>query len=205
MTTIVSQLYTARQNLLTQLKNRGFVVDDYENFSFNDIRVMYTNKQLDMLLSNPTTDQKIYIKYHIATKLRPAHIYDYIDDLFHIEEILSKKDDLIIITKDKVPETMTKLMSNTYLRDGIFFVIFNLKQLAFNILNHALVPPHRILSEEEERAMRKKYNITNNSELPEISRFDPVAKAIGIRPKQVCEILRPSKTSIVTKFYRLCY
>ena len=205
MTTIVSQLYTARQNLLTQLKNRGFVVDDYENFSFNDIRVMYTNKQLDMLLSNPTTDQKIYIKYHIATKLSPAHIYDYIDDLFHIEEILSKKDDLIIITKDKVPETMTKLMSNTYLRDGIFFVIFNLKQLAFNILNHALVPPHRILSEEEERAMRKKYNITNDSELPEISRFDPVAKAIGMRPKQVCEILRPSKTSIVTKFYRLCY
>ena len=137
--------------------------------------------------------------------MRPAHIYDYIDDLFHIEEILSKKDDLIIITKDKVPETMTKLMSNTYLRDGIFFVIFNLKQLAFNILNHTLVPPHRILSEKEERAMRKKYNITNNSELPEISRFDPVAKAIGIRPKQVCEILRPSKTSVVTKFYRLCY
>ena len=91
----------------------------------------------------------------------------------------------MLITKDKVPETMTKLMSNTYLRDGIFFVIFNLKQLAFNILNHALVPPHRILSEEEERAMRKKYNITNDSELPELSRFDPVAKAIGMSPKQV--------------------
>ena len=96
-------------------------------------------------------------------------------------------------------------MSNTYLRDNIFFVIFNLKQLAFNILNHALVPPHRILSKEEDVAMRKKYNITSDSELPEISRFDPVAKAIGIRPKEVCEILRPSKTSVITKFYRLCY
>ena len=205
MTTIVSQLYTARLNLLAQLKKRGFAVDDYEHFSFNDIRVMYTNKQLDMLLTNSTTVNKIYIKYHISTKLRPAHIYDYIDDLFHIEEILSKKDDLIIITKDKVPDTLTTLMTNTYLRDNIFFVIFNLKQLAFNILTHALVPPHRILSDDEDKAMRKKYNITNNSELPEISRFDPVAKAIGIRPKQVCEILRPSKTSIVTKFYRLCY
>jgi len=205
MTTIVSQLYTARKNLLAQLKTRGFSVDNYDNFSFNDIRVMYTNKQLDMLLSNPTTNQQIYIKYHIATKLRPAHVYDYIDDLFHIEEILSKTDDLIIITKDKVPETMTKLMANTYLRDDIFFIIFNLKQLAFNILNHALVPPHRILSNEEDVEMRKKYNISADSELPEISRFDPVAKAIGMRPKQVCEILRPSKTSVVTKFYRLCY
>ena len=117
MTTIVSQLYTARKNLLAQLKTRGFSVDNYDNFSFNDIRVMYTNKQLDMLLSNPTTNQQIYIKYHIATKLRPAHVYDYIDDLFHIEEILSKTDDLIIITKDKVPETIASLLqaSNFYL------------------------------------------------------------------------------------------
>ena len=205
MTTIVSQLYTSRRILLGQLKKRGFAVDDYLNFSFNDVRVMYTNKQLDMLITNPTTKQNIYIKYHISTKLRPAHIYDYIDDLFHIEEVLSKDDDLIIITKDKVPDTMTKLMSNTYLRDNIYFVIFNLKQLAFNILDHALVPPHRILNEEEGTAMRKKFNISKDSELPEISRFDPVAKAIGLRPKQICEILRPSKTSIVTKFYRLCY
>ena len=205
MTTIVSQLYTARMNLLAQLKKRGFSVDDYEHFSFNDIRVMFTNKQLDMLLTNPTTKKKVYIKYHIATKLRPAHIYDYIDDLFQLEDVLNTGDDLIIITKDKVPDTLTALMSNTYLRDNIFFVIFNLKQLAFNILNHALVPPHRILSKEEDVAMRKKYNITSDSELPEISRFDPVAKAIGIRQKEVCEILRPSKTSVITKFYRLCY
>ena len=133
MTTIVSQLYTARMNLLAQLKKRGFSVDDYEHFSFNDIRVMFTNKQLDMLLTNPTTKKKVYIKYHIATKLRPAHIYDYIDDLFQLEDVLNTGDDLIIITKDKVPDTLTALMSNTYLRDNIFFVIFNLKQLAFNI------------------------------------------------------------------------
>ena len=205
MTTIVSQLYTSRLILLNQLKRRGFDVDDYLNFSFNDVRTMYTNKQLDMLIINSTTKRKVYIKYHIATKLRPSHIYDYIDDLFHIEEILSKDDELIIITKNKIPETITKLMANTYLRDNIFFMIFNLKQLAFNILDHHLVPPHRILNKEEETKMRKKFNISKNSELPEISRFDPVAKAIGMRPKQVCEILRPSKTSIVTKFYRLCY
>ena len=50
--------------------------------------------------------------------------------------------------------------------------------------------------------MKKKYNIRNDSELPEISRFDPIAQAIGIKPKQVCEITRPSKTAIETKYYR---
>jgi DNA-directed RNA polymerase subunit H (RpoH/RPB5) len=157
------------------------------------------------LITNPTTEKKIYIKYHIITKLRPSHVYDYIDDLFHLEEILSKDDDLLIITKYKVPDTMIALMANTYKRDNIFFSIFNLKQLSFNILNHALVPPHRILNKEEETTIRKKYNIVKDSELPEISRFDPVAMAIGMRPKQVCEIIRPSKTSIITKYYRLCY
>jgi DNA-directed RNA polymerase I, II, and III subunit RPABC1 len=205
MTTIISQLYTSRRILLDQLKNRGYAIEDYNHFSFNEVRVMYTNKQLDMLITNPTTEKKIYIKYHIITKLGASHVYDYIDDLFHLEEILSKDDDLLIITKYKVPDTMIALMSNTYKRDNIFFSIFNLKQLSFNILNHALVPPHRILNKEEETTIRKKYNIVKDSELPEISRFDPVAMAIGMRPKQVCEIIRPSKTSIITKYYRLCY
>ena len=50
----------------------------------------------------------------------------------------------------------------------------------------------------------KKYNIVDDSQFPEISRFDPVALAIGIRPNQVCEIERPSPTSIRTYYYRLC-
>ena len=107
MTTIISQLYTSRRILLDQLKNRGYAVDDYNHFSFNEVRVMYTNKQLDMLIINPLTKKKIYIKYHITTKLRPAHVYDYIDDLFNLEEILSKTDDLMLITKDKVSDAMT--------------------------------------------------------------------------------------------------
>ena len=49
-----------------------------------------------------------------------------------------------------------------------------------------------------------KYHITNISQFPEISRFDPVAQALGMRPTQVCEILRPSPTAIVSPYYRYC-
>ena len=52
--------------------------------------------------------------------------------------------------------------------------------------------------------MKKKYNIRNDDELPEISRFDPIAQAIGIKPGQVCEITRPSKTAVETNYYRFC-
>ena len=194
MSTLISQLYHSRQILLNQLQRRGYNIEDYEHFSFNEIRILVTNKQLDMLLTNSSTNIKVYIKYHITTKLRPTHVYDYIDDLYNLEEVLSANDELIIITKDKIPETLVKLMNKIYINDNIFFMIFNIKQLSFNILDHALVPPHRILSKEEAAAVA-----------PEISRFDPVAMAIGLHPKEVCEILRPSKTAIETKYYRLCY
>ena len=50
----------------------------------------------------------------------------------------------------------------------------------------------------------KKYNIIHDKQFPDISRFSPVAMAIGIRPGQLCEIIRPSKTAINTIFYRIC-
>ena len=166
---------------------------------------MFTNKQLDMLLTNGSTQKKIYIKYHLTTKIRPGHVYDYIDDLYNLEDVLSPTDELIIITKDKIADTLVKLMETLYIKDKVFFIIFNLKQLSFNILKHVLVPPHRILNKEEEKTIRNKFNIREDSQFPEISRFDPVAMALGLRPKELCEIIRPSKTSIETKYYRLCY
>ena len=205
MTSLVSQLYKSRKILLELLKRRGFDVKGYDNFSFSELRVMNANKQLDMLLTNPTTNKKIYIKYHLATKIRPPYVYDYVEDLFNLEEVLTPSDDLIIIIKDKVNDTSVKLMKNLYITENIFCTILTLKQLQFNILDHSLVPPHRILSNEEINNIKTKYNITQNNQFPEISRFDPVAQAIGLRPDQVCEIIRGSKTAITTKYYRLCY
>ena len=67
-----------------------------------------------------------------------------------------------------------------------------------------MAPPHKVLSEEEKQNIMKLYNITDELLLPEISRFDPPAIAIGLRPSQVTEILRSSQTSLTTKYYRYC-
>ncbi len=52
--------------------------------------------------------------------------------------------------------------------------------------------------------MKQRYNIISNDKMPPISRFDPVALVLGIRPGQVFEIDRPSNTAISSKFYRIC-
>jgi DNA-directed RNA polymerase subunit H (RpoH/RPB5) len=61
-----------------------------------------------------------------------------------------------------------------------------------------------MLEEEETQEIMKKFNLKNKSEFPDISRFDPVAQVIGLRPGRVCEITRSSKTSIFSKYYRVC-
>jgi DNA-directed RNA polymerase subunit H (RpoH/RPB5) len=60
------------------------------------------------------------------------------------------------------------------------------------------------MSEEEVQDVMFKYNITNKINFPDISRFDPVARVIGLRPGQVCKIIRPSKTAIEAFYYRVC-
>ena len=66
------------------------------------------------------------------------------------------------------------------------------------------MPKHTILTVEETQAMMTKYNIAHLDMLPNISRYDPVAMAIGMRPGQVCRIDRFSKTAVSTPYYRIC-
>jgi DNA-directed RNA polymerase I, II, and III subunit RPABC1 len=89
-------------------------------------------------------------------------------------------------------------------RNHIFIIIFSLERLQFNILEHQYVPKHVILTDEERDLLFKKYNIVDVKKLPDISRFDPVAQAIGMRPGDICRIERPSKTAVVSNYYRHC-
>lgn len=201
---ITAKIFKSRINLLNILKDRGYKTEDYENFNMNEIQIMFNKNQLDILLEKDS-GEKIYVKYHINNKLRENHINDYIDDLFNIEEILGPNDELlIIIANQNINDTLEEFMKITYIKYNIFVNIINMKMFLFNILNHTLVPKHRILSNKEKEEIYEQYNIINDSEMPEISRFDPVAKTIGIKPGQLCEIIRSSKTSITSKYYRLC-
>jgi hypothetical protein len=63
-----------------------------------------------------------------------------IDDLFNVEEVLTKEDTLFIIVKDEVNETLLNTLKHIWETDKIFIIIQPLKRLQFNILEHVLVP-----------------------------------------------------------------
>ena len=210
LSSLTSYIYKSRKNILELMEKQGYNINDYSNFSINEVNSMKQNNQLDMLLEkteeNPVTKRKnkIYISYYLTKMIRPSNIQEMIDDLFNLEEVLTKEDTLFIIIKDEINDTIISELKQTWEKDGIFIVIENIKRLQFNILNHELVPQHTIISNNEIDEVMKKYNISNKFEFPDISRFDPVARVIGLRPGDVCKIIRSSKTAINTNYYRVC-
>ena len=206
----ISSVYKSRKVVLELMEKQNYKVEDYTNFSINEVNSMKQNNQLDMLLEQKEEDpvtkhkNKMYIRYYLGKKINAANIHEMIDDLFNLEETLTKEDTLFIIIKDEVNETIMNELKHIWEQDGIFIVIENIKRLQFNILNHSLVPNHRVINDIEVNDVMKKYNITNLVQFPDISRFDPVARVIGLRPGKVCHIVRSSKTSIVANYYRVC-
>lgn len=201
---LITEIYKSRKNLLDILESRGFDTSDYNNFTYEELHTMIQNQQLDFIVKKVGSEKKVYVKYNIVKVLRPNNIYDSVEDLFHIENVLTKNDDLIIINKDEPNDTLQTTVKNIWLNDGMYIAIINIARLQFNILNHTLVPKHTVLSEEERNVFLEKYNITNKKMIPTISYFSPVSIVLGIRPDDICKIERFSKTAINSDFYRIC-
>jgi len=207
----VLRIYKSRKTILDLLETyQNYDVSDYNDFSINEIDAMLSNEQLDMLVQRKSEDslgkpQKTYIKYYLQSKqIRPQTLDDIIEDLYLVENILTKDDTLIIIIEDEPNDTIIAKLNYLYNTSGIFIVIHNIKRLQFNILQHKLVPNMSILSKKEVEELMQKFNLKSVNQLPEIGRFDPQALALSMRPGDVCQINRDSVTSIEYDYYRIC-
>jgi len=202
----ILKIYNSRKIILDILDDhQNYDVADYVNFSINEIDAMFSNDQLDMLLTRKSDGQKTYVKYYLTAKqIRPQNLDNIIDDLFFVESVLTKKDTLIIITEDEPNDTIQAKMEYLYNHDGIFIVIHNIQRLQFNMLEHSLVPFVDILSDEKTKEVMAKFNIKSLQQFPEIGRFDPQALALSMRPGQVAKFTRKSITALESEYYRVC-
>jgi len=220
----ILSIYKSRTNLLQILASLGYNTSEYESFTINEIDAMYVNGKMDMLLYQAkfsdnddtvppsemidTTLPKVYVRYMSSAKqsgiIRPESIDNAVHDLFSISNVLTKDDTLIIVMDGEPNTSILTHLDMLYNRYGIFIVIHNLKRLQFNILEHELVPKVEVLSAKEQEETMKKLNIQHLAQLPEISRYDPMALAICLRPKQVCKIQRKSCTAVSYEYYRVC-
>jgi DNA-directed RNA polymerase subunit H (RpoH/RPB5) len=144
------------------------------------------------------TYPKIYLYYCYDTNVSK----NILDNIIHkTGQTISEKDILLIITKEYA-STINDLLSSKYA--NYYINIYKIQELQYNILEHSFVPRHIKLNEMEKNELYLKYNIENDKQLPQISRFDPVSKAILLRPGEVCKIIRHDKISLQNDYYRIC-
>jgi|UniRef100_A0A6C0B836 DNA-directed RNA polymerase subunit H (RpoH/RPB5) len=201
--TTVSSIFTSRKNLLDILKEIGYKTDDYEGYSINHVLSLIKNQQLNLLLQKE--ENKLYVKYAIdGSRITSQAVHKLKDEFFGEDAVLEKKDTLMVIIKDEPNDNIKETLDEIWNIYGIYITIINIHRLQFNILKHQWVPKHVLLSSEQIVEMKKKYSIQSNSELPTISRYDAVASIICMRPTQVCKIIRKSRTSLESEYYRIC-
>ena len=161
--TRIINIYKSRNVILEQMKLQGYNVEDYLKFSVNEVDAMLSNSQLDMLLVNED-GRKAYIKYYFTLKqttkqIKKEILDNVIEDLFVIDDVLTKKDTLIVIIDDEPNDTILARIRYLYEHDGIFVIIHNIHRLQSNILDHVLVPFMKVLDDTEETEFIQKYQI----------------------------------------------
>jgi DNA-directed RNA polymerase subunit H len=200
---LLPKVVTAHTTALTQLRARGYDVSDYEGASVQEISAMLENKQLAMTVSAPD-GSKVMVVFHVAKALRPPNVEDYVEQAYHTTGMLGPDDELIIVSKDSPNDTVNKHVDGIWTSDKKYVAVRSLDSLQFDVLKHKLVPAHRVLSTDEVEKVRQTYHMTSNKQFPDMSRIDPVALALGMKPGRVVEIVRPSRTAVSSLYYRKC-
>lgn len=201
--TIVLQIYKARNVLLEQLAQQGYDTSELIGFSMIEVGSMLRHGNIDFTVTHED-GRKVLVKFYYQKALRPANISDFVEELFEIEQKLNKKDTLYIVSNSEPNDSILRILGTLWQQHNYFVIVNAISRLQYNALEHILVPKHIVLSDEEANEVRKKYYIQKDNQIPGISRFDPIALIIGLRPGQLCKIIRPSKTSINAVSYRIC-
>ena len=205
-----NEIYKSFINLISLLDKQGYDISKEKDISLQELQVRIETDTINFLVESE--EKKCYVIFHVAKQLRPSHINEYSEDIFQFRQLIKSTDQLIIVSKDSfnytnhsgLSDTIENSLIDIYREYKLYINVFLLSTLQFNILEHTLVPKHTILTDVQISHFKKKYNIDDDSKIPEISRFDPVVKAIGMKPGEICEITRPSKTTIESIYYRIC-
>jgi len=193
--TFVAEIYTARKTLCEQLENRDYDITNYQDETIRTVSELNDKDELKMSFKHTKKDLYVHVLFHLNKKMNDAYLYKISEDMKENEEI-------IVVATGDPNKTITNILTQKYEKDKKFISVIFIRRLQFNILTHDFVPKHEIVPDKQQ--IYTQYNIRDDSQVPQISRFDPVAVAIGLRPGMLCQITRKSRSAIYSDYYRIC-
>jgi len=202
---LLDKIYKSRKTMIELMEDRGVNMDKYKDYTINEIELMVLNgpkSNKDISPVDITLENGI-IKYILTPKIRVTNLKTLTSQIL---EDYGEGDTVIFIIRDKITseDSIDEFFRNIYITDKIFVQYFHLDTLTFNVTKHSMVPKHEILSKEETDELIKSLYITDINKLPKINASDPISKYYGIKGGEVFRITRPSETSGISHYYRLC-
>lgn len=141
---------------------------------------------------NIDIDNKIRIIYNLNNKIKLADIKKFIEEDFEY---------YIIVLTDKLSPANMKSIHELH-KD---VQVFEIKELAFNISKHSLVPKHILITDEKEIAkLVTSYKLKSKTQFPIILKTDPMSKYLNAKPGNIIQITRYSPSSGEHMVYRCC-
>lgn len=191
----LNSYYKSKNTLLEMLEDRGFNTDiSIKNITINEFKDLYNKQNINFTcIHTKNSDNKIHIQY-IFGENKSNLIKESIEKI-NKEILPNNPNSIIFIFRSKPSSGILNLLNENSCE---YFFIENLQ---FNITKHRLVSKHSLLTNEETTELLNKYNIKSN-QLPVILKSDPVIKYYNFPHGGICKIVRESRASIKTEFYR---
>jgi DNA-directed RNA polymerase subunit H (RpoH/RPB5) len=214
---IIDVLYRSRLTLLEHLDTCGYNTEPYAKFSPKEITEMVKagpvagappalSMELRKKADVETPYQKCLVVYTIG-KIKQK-LLAFTNKIIDPEEGFSfdsARTELIVVTLEPIAPNFHATAFQLWMSDANIKVrFFQAAAIINNPLKHMLVPKHEKVPVDQEEQLLKSLHATK-AQLPLI-RFheDPIARILGLVPKDIVKITRPSLTGGEAVLYRLC-
>ncbi|XP_063901756.1 uncharacterized protein LOC135121372 [Zophobas morio] len=197
-------LWRIRKTILEMCNDRGYIVPDL-GMTMDDFKIRFgeepdRSRLLVLVQRKLEQSDRMYCfftpSYGGDKKLRAQTIEAYSNQM--------EQDGVqraILIVEHGVGPSAQKLINQLRSKNQ-FFEVFKDSELLVNITEHELVPKHEVISDEEKKILMERYRV-RESQLPRISKNDPVARYYGLSHGQVVKITRTSETAGRYVTYRI--
>lgn len=205
-------LYRSRRTLLRILADRGYNTKPFENFGPDEIEAMVIAgaQALRMDLERPKPADSNITKCRVLyslTKLK-SKLSGFLQNLTDKEKgddvVEPSNTEVIIMLAAPEGEPVVDMYHSAayeqFSSKGLRISFFRIANLVIHPSDHVLVPKHEKLSEEEipfPKAERHKLPFIRFHE-------DMQARILGLVPRDIVKITRPSPSSGVYTMYRIC-
>ena len=196
---LLPKLYRVWKTLNKMMEDRGYIIEEnYSQISYQDWLLKNNNKSsLNGIFYKKEGENivRLYFEYLEGIKLIANDIGSFFSKMKD-----AKADSGIIVISGVLSSQAKQKLADINIELQV--ECFNISELMVNITEHAYVPKHILLTDEQKKELMKRYRI-KESQLPKILHTDPVAKYLGLKRGDVVKIIRSSETAGKYVTYRI--